>query len=29
MIRRVPFVTADARQRVAVERANLEVVWVA
>ena len=28
MIRRVPFVTADARQRVAAERANLEVVWV-
>lgn len=26
--RRVPFVTADIRQRVAAERANLEVVWV-
>ena len=25
---RVPFVTADARQRVAAERVNLEVVWV-
>jgi hypothetical protein len=27
--RRVPFVTADARQREAAERLNLEVVWVA
>jgi predicted nucleic acid-binding protein len=26
--RPVPFVTADARQRRAAERANLEVVWV-
>jgi predicted nucleic acid-binding protein len=26
---RIPFVTADAQQRVAAERANLEVVWVA
>lgn len=26
---RVPFVTADGRQRAAAERANLEVVWVA
>jgi predicted nucleic acid-binding protein len=26
--RNVPFVTADARQRVAAERANLQVVWV-
>ena len=28
MARRVPFVTADANQRMAAERANLEVVWV-
>lgn len=28
MGRRVPFVTADARQRTAAERVNLEVVWV-
>lgn len=26
--RRVPFVTADARQRAAAERLNLDVVWV-
>ena len=28
MIRKGPFVTADARQRIAAERANLQVVWV-
>ena len=28
MARRVPFVTADANQRTAADRANLEVVWV-
>jgi predicted nucleic acid-binding protein len=28
MAQRIPFVTADANQRAAAERANLEVVWI-